>query len=73
MVEKGPPIRLEKGPDACGFEGVGQRPDVCPNNPWRFPENYRPRICQQCPTNQNIWRTALDKLPQEYIEHKQNE
>lgn len=65
------PFRIDKGSDTCGFEGVGTRPLDCPNNPWRHPENHRPRICQQCPGDPDIWQVAKEKLPANYIGLKQ--
>lgn len=60
-----------KGSDICGFEGVGKRPLDCKNNPIRYPDNYRPGICIQCPTDDNINQIAKDKLPVQYILFKQ--
>lgn len=54
-------IRINEGSNVCGLEGVGERPMDCPNNPWRHPENHRPRVCQQCPGDPEIWQVA--KLP----------
>jgi len=62
------PTRLDEGSDACGLEGVGERPVDCPNNPWRYPVNHRPRVCQQCPGNPEIWQVA--KLPLSIIHLK---
>ncbi len=58
---------------SCGLEGVGTRPEICPNNPWReeTKDNHRPRVCGECPTNENVWQIALDVLPVEYILFKQ--
>ncbi|OGH37652.1 MAG: hypothetical protein A3B44_00065 [Candidatus Levybacteria bacterium RIFCSPLOWO2_01_FULL_38_21] len=73
MEEKeGQPIRLE-GSDACGLEGVRERPMDCPNNPWRHPENHRPGICRQCPGNSEIWKVAKGPLPPIHIQTKQGE
>lgn len=67
------PTKLDEGSDACGLEGVGERPVDCPNNPWRHPENHRPRICQQCPSDPNIWKIAKQPLPLIYLRIKQSE
>lgn len=61
------PIRISEGSDVCGLEGVGERPVDCPNNPWRHPKNYRPRVCQQCPGDPEIWKVARSPLPIVYL------
>ncbi len=57
--------------NSCGFEGVGKRPEDCRNNPWKYPENYRPDLCRQCPLNQEIPKAAESPLPIVYIQFKQ--
>ncbi|OGH15067.1 MAG: hypothetical protein A3H50_02180 [Candidatus Levybacteria bacterium RIFCSPLOWO2_02_FULL_37_10] len=65
------PIQINEGSDVCGLEGVGERPVDCPNNPWRYPENHRPAICQKCPGDQEIWKVAKEPLPLVHIRTKQ--
>lgn len=63
---------IEDSPKGCGLEGVGSRPEDCPNNPWRHPDNYRPSVCFQCPGNPEIWKVADNKnFPSVYIQLKQ--
>lgn len=64
------PINLD-GSDACGLEGVGERPEDCPNNPRRYPDNYRPNVCLQCPGNSEIWKASQMPLPIKHIIYKQ--
>lgn len=71
MTEK-IPINL-KGDDSCGLEGIKGRPIDCKNNPWKYPENYRPNLCRQCPTSKNISKTAESPLSTVYIKFKQTE
>lgn len=56
----------------CVLEGFADRPKDCPNNPVKYPDNYRPEICRQCPKNPEIWKTAREYLPSRYIFWKQN-
>lgn len=39
---------FDKDPLDCGLEGVRNRPEICPNNPWRFPEKHKIEICRKC-------------------------
>ncbi len=74
------PLINLSGSDDCGLEGVAtpvknrlgetilvERPKDCPNNPWRYPGNHRPRLCQQCPSDPEIWKVAKNSLPSAYI------
>lgn len=66
-----PPAIDSSVSNACGLEGVETRPQDCPNNPWRHPENHRPAVCAQCPGDPNIWQVAKDLLPLVHIRTKQ--
>ncbi len=55
----------------CILEGFADRPEDCPNNPFKYPDNYRPQICNQCSENPEIWKTAQLPLPSRYILFKQ--
>jgi len=69
MTEK-IPINLN-GNKKCGFEGIGGRPDDCKNNPWKYPENYRPELCRQCPSNPEFSAVAESYLSPVYTNFKQ--
>ena len=55
----------------CILEEFADRPKNCPNNPFKNPDNYRPGICEKCPKNPEIWKTAQFFLPKQYIFFKQ--
>lgn len=55
-----------KGSQDCGFEGVGKRPTICPNNPLRNPDGfYRPEVCLACPIDEDAWNKQV-QLPEQY-------
>ena len=56
--------------NSCGLEGVKGRPVDCKNNPWRYPDNHRPDLCRQCPTNKRIPKIAEEPLSPIYIDFK---
>ncbi len=58
-------------PPSCALEGIEERPNECPNNPWRHPDNHRPKICQQCPGDPEIWKVARSPLSPIHIKTKQ--
>lgn len=64
------PATWEKSND-CILETFAGRPKDCPNNPYKYPNNYRPKICMQCPLNPEIWKISLSSLPEQYILFKQ--
>jgi len=74
MVEGG--LNLEhivQGTNICRFEGVGRRPKSgdCFNNPRTHEENHRPKICSDCPENENLHVIAELPLPKCAIKYKQ--
>lgn len=71
MPEK-QPIQINlKGSDKCGFEGVGERPNDCKNNPIRHPDTHRPQVCLECPLIPGITKVAeAERLPEPYFEFK---
>jgi len=39
------------GTTTCKLEGVGGRPNTCPNNPTRNENDHIPKLCKECPGN----------------------
>ena len=57
----------------CILEGVSGRPLDCPNNPAKNPKNYRPKVCEGCACDPELWKVALVPLNEVYIRIKQTQ
>jgi hypothetical protein len=59
------------GTKSCKYESADGRPEDCLNNPMKSPENHRPLICDNCPTNSESCQIAQSSLPEIYVAFKQ--
>jgi hypothetical protein len=57
--------------DICMHEGKRERPKECLNNPMTHKNNHRPRVCEKCPGDPEIYQIAEIGLPSIYIRAKQ--
>lgn len=61
--------RIIQGANKCSMEGVGGRPNTCPNNPILNPQAHLPKICIDCEQVPVV--STKNQIPSFYLKQRQ--